>query len=382
MKAKLLQLFFKKYYSKIDTGESVITSKQLAAFSNSVCYEKGQNISFDYPNYFFHPEDKTAYWIEDLKKTTSYQGSFYSVLQNATLIGENATVIHHGKIILDSFFNSKGYLKKNGERWHLRYPYLFKTEKKIDCAMSLCNGLNHSFFHWLTEAMPLLEALFLFEKDNLDIEVKLIVPNSPFVEPYLNLLGIESKRLIFWNYTKVKVITLVVPSLRYARLESHKGDWAQHIYTKSSFDFLRDRLKISDSAIHTKNKIYVSRKDVGSRLLKNEAELEIFLQKFGYKSVVLQDLTIREQINLFSNCSHLITAHGAGLANCVFGDNIHVIELFPENRGLNFTYHFYQIASYFGHEHHLVFCACDEKENVSVDWIQLEQILKVSLKIK
>ena len=133
------------------------------------------------------------------------------------------------------------------------------------------------------------------------------------------------------------------------------------MYAKSVFTFLRESLKEYRKANESlPKKIYVSRNDVNTRNVKNESELVMFLEGIGYQKIVLSDYDVSDQVSLFANATHLITPHGAALTNTLYSDNLNIIELFPENRGVDYTYHFYQISSYFGHHHKLVMCKCDK----------------------
>jgi capsular polysaccharide biosynthesis protein len=49
-------------------------------------------------------------------------------------------------------------------------------------------------------------------------------------------------------------------------------------------------------------------------------------------------LTLEEQIDLFSNATHVIGVHGAGLTNLIHARTAAVLELFAENHGLRPDY--------------------------------------------
>jgi SAM-dependent methyltransferase len=62
-------------------------------------------------------------------------------------------------------------------------------------------------------------------------------------------------------------------------------------------------------------RIYVSRGDVGSRRLANEAELTPHLAKLGFKSVRLADMPVREQIACMTGAECVVAPHGMGLVH-------------------------------------------------------------------
>lgn len=65
-----------------------------------------------------------------------------------------------------------------------------------------------------------------------------------------------------------------------------------------------------------KKKIFVSRQDALTRKLTNAEELFIALK--GWEVVTLSDLSIREQMQIFSEAAEIITTHGAGLVNLLW----------------------------------------------------------------
>jgi capsular polysaccharide biosynthesis protein len=59
-------------------------------------------------------------------------------------------------------------------------------------------------------------------------------------------------------------------------------------------------------------------------------------------------LTVAEQVRLFSSADAVVGPHGAGLTNVIWGDDLTVFELFPEE-----VYDLYGvISSLLGHEYH------------------------------
>jgi capsular polysaccharide biosynthesis protein len=68
----------------------------------------------------------------------------------------------------------------------------------------------------------------------------------------------------------------------------------------------------------TKSKyLYISRSR-SARSLFNEAELEGYLEKRGFRIVHLEDLPFEQQVDLMSHARVVVGPHGAGLANIAF----------------------------------------------------------------
>ena len=78
----------------------------------------------------------------------------------------------------------------------------------------------------------------------------------------------------------------------------------------------------------SQNRVYISRKNATHRKLLNEDKVESLLEDYGFKTVQAESLSFKEQVLLFSSCSHLITNYGSGLSNVLFmQNNAKVLEL-------------------------------------------------------
>ncbi|WP_088890059.1 glycosyltransferase family 61 protein [Leptolyngbya ohadii] len=78
---------------------------------------------------------------------------------------------------------------------------------------------------------------------------------------------------------------------------------------------------------HTPERVFISRK--GSRTLINEAEVEAFLQRYGFQKVYFEDIPIEEQWSIARNAKAVVGIHGAALSNLVFNCNsLKLVELF------------------------------------------------------
>jgi hypothetical protein len=65
-------------------------------------------------------------------------------------------------------------------------------------------------------------------------------------------------------------------------------------------------------------RLYICRLDSRSRMLINEAQVIERARQAGFSPIVLSKLSVRDQVRLFSEASHILAPHGAGLTNIVF----------------------------------------------------------------
>jgi capsular polysaccharide biosynthesis protein len=132
-------------------------------------------------------------------------------------------------------------------------------------------------------------------------------------------------------------------------------------------------------------KVYISRRNSGKRLILNEADVIRVVQKYDYDVVRTEDMTIEEQIKLFSRTTDLISIHGAGLSNMVFmPEGSRIIEIRHRDDNPMLTC-FFTLAHTFNHTYYYSFG--DEKgdslpsevrpedKSIHADLTMLEQVL-------
>ena len=102
----------------------------------------------------------------------------------------------------------------------------------------------------------------------------------------------------------------------------------QFLNEKQSIKILNS-LKIPN--VSNKQKIYITRQNCFSRNVVNESDIIERLEKLNFKAFDLNNLTIFEQIKLFSNAEVIVSATGSALVNTVFcNKGTKVIEISPK----------------------------------------------------
>ena len=100
---------------------------------------------------------------------------------------------------------------------------------------------------------------------------------------------------------------LIVPSL-----SNHRDG----VTTPHLAPWLRAMKNILKVGSERKRKIFISREDAKTRKLVNAEKLLIALK--GWETVTLENLSIKEQVRCFSEASHVVSTHGAGLTNLLW----------------------------------------------------------------
>ncbi len=99
-------------------------------------------------------------------------------------------------------------------------------------------------------------------------------------------------------------------------------------------------------------RLYISRQSAASRKVSNFDALKAeVLDKYDVIPVVLEHLTVAEQVDLFSKAELVVAEHGAGLANAVFmPPGAFVLEFMPKSIGTRAVYR------YLSHHSKLNYC--------------------------
>jgi capsular polysaccharide biosynthesis protein len=83
-------------------------------------------------------------------------------------------------------------------------------------------------------------------------------------------------------------------------------------------DYLTDRSRTQSQTNSSPDRLYVTRSDAAWRRVANEDAVRDLLHAEGFTTIACGKLSVVEQIKLFSRATHVVGAHGAGLANMMF----------------------------------------------------------------
>lgn len=120
--------------------------------------------------------------------------------------------------------------------------------------------------------------------------------------------------------------------------------------------WLRDRMRENNRVHDEKDeRIYISRSDATVRRVSNRNNIERVLDEYNINSYVLGDLSVHEQIDLFSRAELIVAPHGAGLTNILYGDDLTVVELFGDKTMATFD----RLAENMNHDYHYLQCEQD-----------------------
>jgi hypothetical protein len=201
-------------------NSKILNRNTLSEYSGVVKYTEKEEIKIENANHQIIGTEKIPSWKKDFSKGFQLDESFYTVLDHVIAVGSFGTLVWNKKVVLESVLSSKGYLFRNTNWKGVLKTYFFKPKKEIEWAFSLANCLSNSYFHFVAETLPNLEALIEFEKKNPHIKPKILVAkNAPeFVLEYLQLFGFERDRIIELDESNLLIKKMLVASNRTLKL--------------------------------------------------------------------------------------------------------------------------------------------------------------------
>jgi hypothetical protein len=208
----------------------------------------------------------------------------------------------------------------------------------------LFHSSQDSYFHWLTDVLPTLEAIRAFESHS-GSRVRFIVsrPLAGWQRESLALMGVHDDDIYCWNGTSAIVKQLVVPSVRtdgWTCLPSIAG--LRWVRDQIMSTLASDQVTASGSG---PSHIYLKRS--GRRRIANEDEVVALMASRGIVAVDPEAMTVAEQIRLFRGARLIVSSHGAGLTNMIFSEHARIVELFGPWKSLCYG----AIAIGFGHDY-------------------------------
>jgi hypothetical protein len=294
---------------------------------------------------------------------------FIVEVRNAELVGDYALGLSaDGRVIKETtIFAGRSAL----------FPYYQKhVDAELDSACSLVHRYNGNYFHWMLERLTLIESVEAYGNLTGQRPVLFVHENlRPWQVASLSALGYGEEDLVLWTMRRVKVRRLLVPSVRrYSENQSAPRDCMS---PRASL-WLRQRLldhfvPVPFTAAERK-RIYISRRKASSRRVVNEAAILEKIERLGFLSYNLEDLTLAEQVRLFASADVVIAPHGAGLTNVIFAaPGAAVLELLP---AADVRPDFFQLSRSVGLNYGALVCMCvNQRNDMQVDLEDLDALL-------
>lgn len=299
---------------------------------------------------------------------------FLVSLPNASYIPKWSSYVTRDNILLNDLSLEFGEPQDlegfNHSVFHNKLPketYIDKTVAVLDSAGA------QNYFHWFINILPKIE---FFEKSGIDIDHYLVDVSKPFQKASLEMINFPMDKIIpLSSVDNIKAKNIIA-----SNLPSSPG-----ITNSSSIEFLRNKFEKKQNDRNLK--IFISRKKaLQGRTITNEDEVFELIEKYGFESYVLEDMSFYDQVEIFSKAKIVLAPHGAGLTNMIFcPDDTKIIECCnPKYRATcyyilagmcNFDY-YYILGD--GDRPSLDQVTYDCSGNITVDLKKLETILNMA----
>jgi capsular polysaccharide biosynthesis protein len=197
-------------------------------------------------------------------------------------------------------------------------------DQRFDTAVAMYPSWNN-YYHWTIETLPRIRSLERYAEANGEYPDLLVPADRPsWMDETIERIDYGG-RVLGWSGGVAHVDRLVVPVFPDPTPEECR--------------WLCTRMRGDDGGEGTEGgtHVFISRKDATVRRIKNTDEIQPVLEEYGFETYVLSELTIAEQVRLFSNADTVVSPHGAGLTNLVYADDTGVVELFGRKKLASFA---------------------------------------------
>ena len=188
------------------------------------------------------------------------------------------------------------------------YPFSLKSNKAERISFKgqyciLAKKFAGNYWHFTYQC---LDVVWLLEQAG--YQGKYVIPNKSFCRELLNMLDIASERVVSlseFEHNKIYVFEEVF----YVAFSVGEEKYGTPVLLKVA-EYIKNKLP-RDPLLP--KKIYVKR--VGKRKL---LEADSILDEYGFKIMIPEDYSVREQMTFFFNADIVFCVHGANSTNCLY----------------------------------------------------------------
>jgi Glycosyltransferase 61 len=234
-------------------------------------------------------------------------------------------------------------------------------------AVLLAAPFGPSYFHWLFDPV----ARFLVARELVPDDARFLVKGgmSTFQLDALAVAGVAGPSIFELPPDRV----VEFPVLYAPPGAVSRGSWVRPLGVGALRTLAPERTAVQ--------RLYVSRASAGvRRRIVNEDEVIATVERHGFTPVAAEALSVREQIELFSEAEAVLGGHGAGLTNVVFSPRrATLFELQPLGYGRGRAELYWNIAAICNLDYVQIVCRATERGNYAdfcVDCSHLDRVLR------
>ena len=214
--------------------------------------------------------------------------------------------------------------------------------KPIRAGIHLTGEYEANYFHWIVEILP---RLFLSERLGVEPGLPLLVSEGLHENLYqlMDLVRSPSRPVIRLNpHLSYRVESLIYPSDVsrifdvYDRAPGLDTTYLPVSLIKAMVTAIKQRVELP--ATQYPKRLFV-RRNSSYRLLMNQPEIEEVLVSHGFRAIDPEDLSVPEQVALFSQAEMIVGPSGAALANMLWcRENCRVLVLHSDHPFKKYPY--------------------------------------------
>ncbi len=270
---------------------------------------------------------------------------------NGTIFKRFSVYIHSSRIKINLYFFLQSIIKRK--------------KKIVHPLLVIHDDWYFGYFHWIADSLTKLVAL-----RNITKKFILLMPKE------LNSYQVDS--LMAFNFVEIKYIDknelFRASELTTIDLIAPTGNYNPKIVNDLRATFTKFCSKFKIQKLISEN-LFVSRSRALSRNFENEKEIQFLLEKYNFQTIHFEDYSFYEQISIMKNCKIIISLHGSGLTNIIFGsENLNVVEIRVKNDCLNNCY--FSLASALNQKYYYLLADEYQKGNLHLDYIYLDTFLE------
>lgn len=178
----------------------------------------------------------------------------------------------------------------------------------------LCGPAYQMYGHWLVDFLPRLFCLVKAGYSLPSLRYLLPADIAIFAKQWLEALGISERQIIF--YDKITQQCAISRAIIPTNLRGHS---LSNPLLGEAFRYFKSVIQKTVSPLADR-KIFISRRRWGNmtRQLINTTEIEEFFAENGFEIIYPEDLSIRDQVEMFSASGVIAGEYGTGLHGSVF----------------------------------------------------------------
>ena len=259
----------------------------------------------------------------------------YSVMDGKiyTDFVENVAIINKQKIVNEASFQQIDGKLKTSEFNSVIYKGTPSFQKKINGnILSLTQGASghKNYFHWLFDILPKIK-IFSEGYDLKSIDYFYLAELQPYQKKTLEILKLDHIKILDCNkYRHIignQVFSVDHPWYRSGYISEDAKNLSNWIIPWLKNEFLHH-----SEYFESNEKIFIDRSESPNDhcQIENNNEVIEFLNKKGFTSYKVGQLSFKQQIHLFKNAKIIVGAHGAAFANLTFcNPGTQIIEIKP-----------------------------------------------------